>query len=189
MSTGFSRAIPEQDAKNFHGIEGDLESVANFIRLFTTRSSRWTSPKFLAGESYGTTRASNLSGYLQQRMGYALNGIVLISAVLNFGTISFDRGNDLPYILFLPTYTATAWYHKKLPPDLMSSQEKAIQESRQYRVARVHAGPAQGRLDLRRGAGRDRAKTGAPDGFLRQVHGRKQSADADLPLHQGTAAR
>ena len=69
VSTGFSRAIPEQDAKNFHGINGDLESVADFIRLYTTRNSRWTSPKFLAGESYGTTRAANLSGYLQQRMG------------------------------------------------------------------------------------------------------------------------
>jgi carboxypeptidase C (cathepsin A) len=132
VSTGFSRAIPEQDAKNFHGINGDLESVADFIRLYTTRNSRWTSPKFLAGESYGTTRAANLSGYLQQRMGYALNGVMLISAVLNFGTISFDRGNDLPYILFLPTYTATAWYHKKLPPDLMASQSKALEESQQF---------------------------------------------------------
>jgi carboxypeptidase C (cathepsin A) len=132
VSTGFSRAIPEQDAKDFHGIEGDTESVANFIRLFTTRQSRWTSPKFLAGESYGTTRASNLSGYLQQRQGFALNGIMLLSAVLNFQTISFDRGNDLPYILFLPTYTATAWYHKKLPPDLMASQEKALREAQQF---------------------------------------------------------
>ena len=132
VSTGFSRAIPEKDAKDFHGIEGDTESVANFIRLFTTRQARWTSPKFLAGESYGTTRASNLSGYLQQRQGFALNGIMLLSAVLNFETISFDRGNDLPYILFLPTYTATAWYHKKLPPDLMASQEKALRESQQF---------------------------------------------------------
>ncbi len=78
VSTGFSRAIPEGDAKNFHGIEGDLASVADFIRLYTTRSNRWTSPKFLAGESYGTTRAANLSGYLQQRMGYALNGVLLL---------------------------------------------------------------------------------------------------------------
>ncbi len=132
VSTGFSRAIPEQDAKNFHGIDGDTRSVAEFIRLYTTRNSRWTSPKFLAGESYGTTRASNLSGYLQQREGFALNGIMLISAVLNFGTIGFDRGNDLPYVLFLPTYTATAWYHKKLPPDLMASQEKALQESEHF---------------------------------------------------------
>jgi len=132
VSTGFSRAIPEQDARNFHGIKGDLESVADFIRLYTTRSARWTSPKFLAGESYGTTRAANLSGYLQTHMGYALNGVILISTVLNFETISFDRGNDLPYILFLPTYTATAWYHKKLPPDLMTSQAKALQESEQF---------------------------------------------------------
>jgi carboxypeptidase C (cathepsin A) len=150
VSTGFSRAIPEQDAKNFHGINGDLESVADFIRLYTTRNNRWTSPKFLAGESYGTTRAANLSGYLQQRMGYALNGIMLISAVLNFGTISFDRGNDLPYILFLPTYTATAWYHKKLPPDLMASQSKALEESRAVRLARVHSGAAEGRRDFQR---------------------------------------
>ncbi|HLY16144.1 MAG TPA: hypothetical protein VKR61_02915 [Bryobacteraceae bacterium] len=132
VSTGFSRAIPEQDAKNFHSINGDTESVAEFIRLYTTRHSRWTSPKFLAGESYGTTRAANLSGYLQQRQGFALNGIMLMSAVLNFGTISFDRGNDLPYLLFLPTYTATAWYHKKLPPDLMASQSKALDESKRF---------------------------------------------------------
>ena len=132
VSTGFSRAIPEKDAKDFHSINGDLESVADFIRLYTTRNSRWTSPKFLAGESYGTTRAANLSGYLQQHMGYALNGVMLMSAVLNFETISFDRGNDLPYVLFLPTYTATAWYHKKLPPDLMGSQAKAIAESEQF---------------------------------------------------------
>lgn len=132
VSTGFSRAIPEQDAKNFHSINGDLESVADFIRLYTTRHNRWTSPKFLAGESYGTTRAAALSGYLQQHKGMALNGIMLISTVLNFGTISFDRGNDLPYVLFLPTYTATAWYHKKLPKDLMASQRKALEESEQF---------------------------------------------------------
>jgi carboxypeptidase C (cathepsin A) len=132
VSTGFSRAIPEQDAKNFHGIMGDIDSVADFIRLYLTRSSRWTSPKFLAGESYGTTRAAALSGNLQTERGIALNGIMLLSTVLNFETISFDRGNDLPYILFLPTYTATAWFHKKLPSDLMASQQKAIEESQQF---------------------------------------------------------
>ena len=132
VSTGFSRAIPEQDAKNFHGITADTESVAEFIRLYMTRNSRWTSPKFLAGESYGTTRAANLSGYLQTQKGVALNGIMLVSTVLNFGTVSFDRGNDLPYLLFLPTYTATAWYHKKLPQDLMDSQRKALDEAEQF---------------------------------------------------------
>jgi carboxypeptidase C (cathepsin A) len=132
VSTGYSRAIPEKDAKNFHGINGDIESVGEFIRLYTTRNNRWTSPKFLAGESYGTTRAAALSGHLQERQGMALNGIMLLSTVLNFQTISFDGGNDLPYILFLPTYTATAWYHKKLAPDLMASQRKAIDEAEQF---------------------------------------------------------
>jgi carboxypeptidase C (cathepsin A) len=132
VSTGYSRAIPEQDAKNFHGINGDIDSVADFIRLYTTRNNRWTSPKFLAGESYGTTRAAALSGHLQLQQGMALNGIMLVSTVLNFQTLSFDRGNDLPYILFLPSYTATAWYHKKLPPDLMASQKKAIDEAEQF---------------------------------------------------------
>jgi carboxypeptidase C (cathepsin A) len=132
VSTGYSRAIPEKDAKNFHSLTGDMESVADFIRLYTTRHSRWTSPKFLAGESYGTTRAAALSGYLQQHQGMALNGIMLVSTVLNFGTIRFDRGNDLPYILYLPTYTATAWYHKKLAADLMADRSKALRESEQF---------------------------------------------------------
>src|SRR5439155_10707792 len=119
VTTGFSRAIPFKDASKFHGVEQDIQSVGDFIRLWTTRYSRWSSPKYIAGESYGTTRAAGLSGYLQQE-GMYLNGIVLISSILNFGTAGFDSGNDLPYILFLPTYAATAWYHKKLPPDLQS---------------------------------------------------------------------
>ncbi|MEO8033427.1 MAG: peptidase S10, partial [Acidobacteriota bacterium] len=88
--------------------------------------------KFLAGESYGTTRAAGLSGYLQDQ-GMYLNGIMLISSILNFGTARFDTGNDLPYILFLPTYTATAWYHHKLSADLQEGGlEKAVDESEQF---------------------------------------------------------
>jgi carboxypeptidase C (cathepsin A) len=117
VTTGFSRAIPFKDASKFHGVDQDIESVGDFIRLWTSRYNRWSSPKYIAGESYGTTRAAGLSGYLQQQ-GMYLNGIVLISSILNFGTARFDSGNDLPYILFLPTYATTAWYHKKLPPDL-----------------------------------------------------------------------
>jgi carboxypeptidase C (cathepsin A) len=133
VSTGYSRAVPEADARNFHGFTGDLQSVSDFIRLYTSRHARWGSPKFLAGESYGTTRAAGLSGYLQQRLGMNLNGIMLISAVLNFGTLNFDTGNDLPYPLFLPTYTATAWYHKKLPKDLQSGPlRKALDEAERF---------------------------------------------------------
>ena len=119
VTTGFSRAIPFNDAKKFHGFEADIESVGSVIRLITTRYSRWSSPKFLAGESYGTTRAAGLSGWLHDQ-GFYLNGIVLISSILNFATARFDTGNDLPYIVFLPTYSATAWYHKRLPADLQA---------------------------------------------------------------------
>ncbi len=135
VSTGYSRAVPGETPQQFHGVTPDVESVADFIRLYTTRNKRWSSPKFLAGESYGTTRAAGLSGYLQQRYGMYLNGIVLISAILNFETAEFDTGNDLPYILYLPTYTAIAWYHKKLPSDLQSGDvQKAVEESRKFAV-------------------------------------------------------
>jgi carboxypeptidase C (cathepsin A) len=132
VSTGYSRAVPGEPPKQFHGVEEDVQSVGEFIRLYTTRHKRWASPKFLAGESYGTTRAAGLSGYLQERYGMYLNGIVLISSILNFETAAFDAGNDLPYILYLPTYTAIAWYHKKLSPDLQTDLQKALDESKHF---------------------------------------------------------
>jgi carboxypeptidase C (cathepsin A) len=113
-------------------LEGDLNSVADFIRLYTGKFDRWSSPKFLAGESYGTTRAAGLAEVLLEK-GIYLNGITLISSVLNFETISFNPGNELPYILYLPTYTAAAWYHKKLPADLQrGTLEKAVQSARDF---------------------------------------------------------
>jgi carboxypeptidase C (cathepsin A) len=114
VSTGYSRPVEGQKAREFHGFKKDIESVGDFIRLYTTRYGRWFSPKFLAGESYGTTRSAGLSGYLQERHGLYLNGIMLISAVLDFSTLEFEPGNDLPYVLFLPTYAATAFYHGKV---------------------------------------------------------------------------
>jgi len=114
VSTGYSRPAPDEEAKQFHGLAQDIESVGEFIRLYTTRNKRWSSPKFLIGESYGTTRSAGLAGHLQDRHGMYLNGIMLISSILNFQTARFSIGNDLPYILFLPTYTATAWHHNLL---------------------------------------------------------------------------
>jgi carboxypeptidase C (cathepsin A) len=114
VSTGFSRPVEGQKAREFHGFKKDIESVGDFIRLYTTRYRRWTSPKFLIGESYGTTRSAGLSGYLQDRHGMYLNGIMLISSILDFQTADFNPGNDLPYILILPTYAATAFYHGKI---------------------------------------------------------------------------
>ena len=118
VSTGYSRAIPPKDAKKFHGLKEDAASVAEFIRLYVTRNKRWSSPKFVIGESYGTTRAAALSGELSRRLNMNVNGIMLVSTVLNFQTLDFNAGNDLPYVLYLPTYTTTAWFHKKLPPEL-----------------------------------------------------------------------
>ncbi|MDB6053886.1 MAG: peptidase serine carboxypeptidase [Verrucomicrobiales bacterium] len=132
VSTGFSRAAAADEAKNFHGLEEDAESVAEFIRLYVSRNNRWSSPKFLIGESYGTTRAAKLSGLLQERFGMYLNGIMLVSVVLDFQTISFVPGNDLPYVLFLPTYTSTAWYHKKLKGNLQASLLDAMNESEKF---------------------------------------------------------
>ncbi len=133
VTTGYSRAAKGTAPKEFHGVDEDIESVGDFIRLYATRYGRWASPKFLAGESYGTTRAAGLSGHLQGRYGMYLNGIVLVSSILDFQTARFDRGNDLPYILFLPTYTATAWYHKKLPSKLQSkSLADAVEEARKF---------------------------------------------------------
>jgi carboxypeptidase C (cathepsin A) len=132
VTTGFSRAADPQNANKFHGVQEDIQAMGSFIRLYTTRYRRWDSPKFLAGESYGTTRAAGLAGHLQERHGMYLNGILLISTVLNFETISFDEGNDLPFVLFLPTYTATAWYHKKLPPELQADLRKTLAEVEKF---------------------------------------------------------
>ncbi len=128
VTTGYSRAAEGEDHKQFHGVSEDIASVADFIQLYTTRFQRWNSPKFLSGESYGTTRAAGLAGRLQGRHGMFLNGIVLVSSILDFSTARFDAGNDLPYPLFLPTYTATAWYHGRLAPDLQDSQLRDVLE-------------------------------------------------------------
>ncbi len=111
VSTGFSRVVKGEKPGDFHGYQGDIESVGEIIRLWTTRNGRWMSPKYLCGESYGTLRAAGLARHLQDRYGMYLNGLVLISAYLDGGTAEFGGGNDDPYIMYLPTYTAIAHYH------------------------------------------------------------------------------
>lgn len=111
MSTGYTRPVDGGKPDSYHGFKGDRDAVAELIRLWTTRNNRWLSPKFLAGESYGTLRAAALAAYLNDRTGLALNGIMLISAVLDMGTVVFTPGNDEPYVHYLPTYAALAHYH------------------------------------------------------------------------------
>ncbi|MCD8533247.1 MAG: peptidase S10 [Verrucomicrobia bacterium] len=138
VSTGFSRADTDDKAAEYHGFEGDLKSVAEFIRLFVTRHGLWLSPKFLIGESYGTTRAAGLSTVLQEDHGMYLNGIMLISSVLQFQTIRFAEGNDLPYVLFFPSYTATAYHHGVLDAHWQSQPlADVLRESEEFAVQKL----------------------------------------------------
>jgi carboxypeptidase C (cathepsin A) len=132
VATGFSRVAKDEKADAFFGDEADLDCVGEFIRLWTTRHERWLSPKFLCGESYGVFRAAGLADHLRGHYGMYLNGLILVSGVLDFATISGDTGNDLPYPLILPAYTAAAYYHKKLPADLQLDLTNALAEARTF---------------------------------------------------------
>jgi carboxypeptidase C (cathepsin A) len=131
VGTGFSHAVGKAQDKDFWGVDQDVKSLAQFIHTYVSRNTRWNSPKFLIGESYGTFRSAALSNYLQSHDGLYFNGIVLISSVLDLGTISFNPGEDKPYIFYLPSYAATAWYHKVLKdrPDNLSP---LLEEARQF---------------------------------------------------------
>lgn len=132
VSTGFSRAATGEPTTQFHGVKEDVQWMAEFIRLYLTRNNRWLSPKFFLGESYGTTRAAALLYHLHTRNYIDFNGVCLISMVLDFQNNQFDPSNDLPYLLALPTYTATAWYHKRLSKDLQGDFKKALEESETF---------------------------------------------------------
>ena len=131
ISTGFSRAANAELSKKFLGVKGDIEAFSEFIRLYLTRNERWSSPLFLFGESYGTTRAAGIAGNLADQ-GISFNGITLLSTALSFQTLVDNKSNDQPYILLIPTFTMIAGYHKKLPPDLAQDMSKARQESVQW---------------------------------------------------------
>jgi len=173
VTTGYSRAAAGEDPKQFHGFNEDIASVGDFIRLYTTRYQRWSSPKFLVGESYGTTRASALSDYLQDRYGLYLNGITLISSIMNFETARFTQGNDLPYQLFLPTYAAGAWYHKKgggayATADLATVVKAAVKFVQEKYAPALMLGDALPAKDKTALAKEMAALIGLPEGFIAQ---------------------
>lgn len=114
IATGFSRMVPGEDPHMYHGVMPDIESLGDFIRLYVTKNDRWGSPKFIIGESYGTTRASGLAGYLQGQHQIYLNGVILVSMT----GIGVETGDDVSYAIDLPHLTATAWYHQQLPAEL-----------------------------------------------------------------------
>jgi carboxypeptidase C (cathepsin A) len=135
VSTGYSRPAKGVDKRRFHGVKEDVRSVGDFIRLYVTKYNRWLSPKFICGESYGTTRAAGLSGYLQDKHGMFLKGLVLVSSIMNFQTARFQPGNDLPYALFLPTYTAGAFHHKKLPAKYLKDLTVTLKEVEEWAMS------------------------------------------------------
>ena len=131
IGTGFSRAADAELMKKFWGVKGDIEAFSEFIRLYITRNERWSSPLFLFGESYGTTRSAGIAGYLADR-GISFNGITLLSTVLNFETLEDNNTNDQPYVFLIPSFTMIAGYHHKLAADLAQDMNRARQESEQW---------------------------------------------------------
>ncbi len=123
--TGFS-----DSSNDCYSVKGDIESVGKCIRDYLTQNQRWNSPKYIAGESYGAMRASGLAEYLQDQFGIYLNGLIFISAAIDFQTFVFDQDNLLPYFLFLPTYATTAWYHNRHNP--CATVEDIAQEAREF---------------------------------------------------------
>ena len=153
VGTGYSRPTKAEFGQKFFGLRGDIASVGEFIRLYLGQNERWMSPLFLVGESYGTTRASGLSNWLFDH-GVALNGIVLISTVMNFQTLNFASNNDLPLVLILPSYATTAWYHKRLSPALQAKPVSEIAEIARKFAANEYM-PAMMRIDSLTAAERD----------------------------------
>ena len=127
MSTGYSRAANAELTKKFLGVKGDVQAFGEFIRLYLSRYDRWSSPLFLLGESYGTTRAAGLAGYLADH-GIAFNGVTLLSMAVDFQTLEWNKSNDLPYLLLVPTFNMIAGYHHKLAADLTQDVAKTREE-------------------------------------------------------------
>jgi carboxypeptidase C (cathepsin A) len=127
MATGYSRAATAELTKKFLGVKGDVQAFGEFVRLYLSRYERWSSPLFLLGESYGTTRAAGLAGYLADH-GIAFNGVTLLSMAVDFQTLEWNKSNDLPYLLLVPTFNMIAGYHHKLAADLTQDVAKTREE-------------------------------------------------------------
>ncbi len=172
VGTGFSRAIPPEDAKNFFSVRSDVHSIGDFIRLYTSTCDRWPSRKYLAGESYGGMRAAGLLSYLYRSFGMEIDGLVLISPALDLQLIQVDSANDLPYVLFLPSYAAAAWYHKKIAPEYRGrTLAQVLEEAEKWAVQEYMPALAKGDLlpdpEKNRIAEKLAALTGLPQTLVR----------------------
>ena len=133
VGTGYSHALNEDETEEFLGYDNDRRSVGDFIRQYINRHKRWASPKYIAGESYGTTRSVGICEYLQDEYAIYVNGLMLVSSVNNFAGVFLSDGNDIPYALFIPTYAADAWYHGKLAKEYLDRElEDYLEEVRTF---------------------------------------------------------
>jgi carboxypeptidase C (cathepsin A) len=143
VGTGLSHPIGKATVKDFWGVDQDIKSVSQFIKQYITGNDRWNSPKYLLGESYGTMRSAGVSDYLFENMGIQVNGVILISSVLDFHTLTFK--DDISYELYLPTYAAVAWYHKKIP-NTANGLEPFLKEVRTFASGEYAAALSKGDL-------------------------------------------
>lgn len=172
MGTGFSRISGKGAEKDFYGVDGDANAFAQFITTWLSRNARWNSPKFIIGESYGTFRAAVVANVLQQR-GVHLNGVSLVSMVLDLSTLTFAPGDDRPYIYYLPSYAAVAWYHEALAKR-PTSLETWVEEARRFAATEYAAalmkGSALSDAEMTAVAKRLSAFTGLSEDYLKRAN-------------------
>jgi len=169
MGTGYSHAVCKAQEKDFFGIDEDVEAFGQFIVTYLSRNDRWNSPKFLIGESYGTFRSAALGNYLQNHDSVHLNGIVLISSVLDLSSLTFTPGDDRPYVFYLPSYAAVAWYHKVLkdrPADVVPFIEEARKYAQGDYAAALYKGAVLSQADKAAVAKRVSYFTGLSEDYL-----------------------
>ena len=132
VSTGFSRPEKHDQKGEFHGYENDVATVSEFIRRWTAEQGRWASPQYILGESYGGIRGVSVANHLRDEHNYQVDGVILVSPVIDFQTIRFSESNDLPYILFLPSYTATAYHHGRIDVNAYPTMADALKAAEKF---------------------------------------------------------
>ena len=188
MGTGYSHAVGKAQDKDFYGIDEDVHAFAQFNNLYVNRNNRWNSPKFLIGESYGTFRSAALGNYLQNQYSMHLNGIDLISSVLDLASLTFSTGDDRPYIFYLPSYAAAAWYHKVLknrPADVVAFIEEARQYAQGAYAAALFQGDRLPQAEKQAVARRLAYFTGLSEDYLMKANLRVTLGQFNVELQRG----
>ena len=186
VNTGYSRAATPEQAKEFFGVQEDIASMGEFIRLYLTKNNRWGSPVYLAGESYGTTRCAGLADYLQERLGVNVSGVILISTVINFAVLNPGENNDLGFALYLPSYASVAWYHKKLDMAKHADLDALLKETEDFAggdyIAALQKGSTLSDLDRQAIAAKISDLTGLPLPYVLEANLRIQPARFEKQL-------